>query len=156
MQDLLRTHVNQHMQCSSQNYTQALPLFTLINPTRSGSHITLELISRGHKVIGLSRTPSKLGTHTRYEPRTIDLENGTIDEISKTLTDLNVLICAYGPHTSGLAALKYGTFPLPPHLPPLGHLTNAPSLGSVKFPSSKRSARSSSRLGLQKSPTSSC
>ncbi|KAL6250267.1 hypothetical protein RBB50_002568 [Rhinocladiella similis] len=76
----------------------------------SGSHITLELISRGHKVIGLSRNPSKLGTHSRYEPRTIDLENGTIDEISKTLTDLNVLICAYGPHTSGLAALKYVPF----------------------------------------------
>lgn len=90
---------------------QGLLLVELINLyKRSGSHITLELISRGHKVIGLSRNPSKLGTHSRYEPRTIDLENGTVDEISKTLTDLDVLVCAYGPHTSGLAALKYGMF----------------------------------------------
>jgi putative NADH-flavin reductase len=75
-----------------------------------GSHIVMELLSRGHKVVGISRSPEKIGSHPRYEPRSVDLENASIQDIGMTLSDLDVLICAYGPHSSGVDAMKYSKY----------------------------------------------
>lgn len=77
-----------------------------------GSHITIELLSRGHSVVGISRTPESIGIHSEYEPRSIDLENAPIHDIAITFKDLDVLICAYGPHSSGVDAMKYSKFAL--------------------------------------------
>jgi len=78
-----------------------------------GSHTCIELLSRGHYVTGLSRNPEKIGTHPRYTPKSIDLENASIadfieafkghDAIVKyTLPLCSMLTCStYGPHTAG-------------------------------------------------------
>jgi putative NADH-flavin reductase len=75
-----------------------------------GSHITVELLSRGHRVVGISRSPGKIGAHSLYEPRPVDLENASIDDIATTLEGLDALICAYGPHSSGVDAMKYSRY----------------------------------------------
>lgn len=78
-----------------------------------GSHIVMELLSRGHRAVGLSRSPERIGSHSRYEPRSVDLENASIQDIGVALKDLDVLICAYGPHTSGVDAMKYSMYVYP-------------------------------------------
>lgn len=40
----------------------------------TGSHVAVELLNRGHQVVGISRNPSKLGHYERYEPKAVDLE----------------------------------------------------------------------------------
>ncbi|KAK0612713.1 hypothetical protein DIS24_g12007 [Lasiodiplodia hormozganensis] len=76
----------------------------------TGSHLCVELIRRGHHVIGLSRSPEKIGTHPLYTPRRLDVDSQTIDELATSFKDLDVLINAYGPHTAGAGALKYMPF----------------------------------------------
>jgi len=75
-----------------------------------GSYVCVELINRGHKVIGLSRKPETLGTHKLYEPRPVDLEKMSIDELATKLENLDVLINEYGPHAAGHEALQYMPF----------------------------------------------
>ncbi|KAK5054663.1 hypothetical protein LTR84_001555 [Exophiala bonariae] len=75
-----------------------------------GSHIVTELLSRSHRVVGMSRNPEKIGSHSRYEPRSVDLENASIQDIGIALRNLDVVICAYGPHSSGVDAMKYMPF----------------------------------------------
>ncbi|KAK4939820.1 hypothetical protein LTR10_019993 [Elasticomyces elasticus] len=72
-----------------------------------GSHITVELLHRGHKVVGISRNPGSIGSHPRYEPRSVDIDKGSIDDLSLAFTGLDVVINAYGPHSSGASAMKY-------------------------------------------------
>lgn len=79
-----------------------------------GSHIAVELLSRGHRVVGISRSPGKIGSHPLYKPRSVDLENASIDDIATTFEGLDVLICAYGPHSSGLDAMKYSGYKATP------------------------------------------
>jgi len=76
-----------------------------------GSHIAVELLGRGHRVVGISRNPGKIGKHALYEPRSVDLEDASIDEIATTFKGLDVMVCAYGPHSSGLDAMKYSRCP---------------------------------------------
>ncbi|KAJ0297896.1 hypothetical protein COL516b_010261 [Colletotrichum fioriniae] len=72
-----------------------------------GSYLVVELINRGHRVVGLSRNPQKLGTHELYEPRPINLETSTEGELATAISDLEVVVCEYGPHTAGHEALQY-------------------------------------------------
>ena len=75
-----------------------------------GSYLSVELLNRGHTVIGISRNPSKLGKHERYIPRSVDIDNASIEEIAETFKGLDVLVCEFGPHTAGAGALLYSTF----------------------------------------------
>ena len=75
-----------------------------------GSYLCVELLNRGHTVIGISRNPSKLGKHPRYIPRSVDIDNAPIEEIAETFKGLDVLVSEYGPHTAGVGALLYSTF----------------------------------------------
>ncbi|VUC30659.1 unnamed protein product [Clonostachys rosea] len=76
----------------------------------TGSHVAVELLNRGHQVVGISRNPAKLGQHERYEPRAVDLEATPIEEIVKALESLDVVVNAYGPHTQRDDALSYSTY----------------------------------------------
>ncbi|USP76881.1 uncharacterized protein yc1106_04155 [Curvularia clavata] len=60
-----------------------------------GSYLCVELLNRGHTVIGISRNPSKLGKHPRYIPRSVDIDNGSIEEIAETFKGLDVLVSDY-------------------------------------------------------------
>jgi putative NADH-flavin reductase len=72
-----------------------------------GSYLCVELLNRGHTVIGISRNPSKLGKHERYIPRSVDIDAASIEEIAETFKDLDALVCEFGPHTAGAGALLY-------------------------------------------------
>lgn len=74
-----------------------------------GSYLCVELLNRGHTVIGISRSPQKLGKHPRYTPRPIDIDQVSIEELAKTFNGLDVLVSEYGPHTAGAGALLYST-----------------------------------------------
>lgn len=78
-----------------------------------GSYLCLELISRGHKVVGISRHPESLGQHPLYTPRPADLNTLNIDELAEQFQGLDVLVNEYGPHSAGHEALQYSTSPLP-------------------------------------------
>lgn len=75
-----------------------------------GSYLSLELINRGHTVIGISRHPEKLGKHTRYIPRPFDIDSSSISSFTSQLQDIDVLVSEYGPHTAGADALVYQPF----------------------------------------------
>ncbi|KAF2168574.1 hypothetical protein M409DRAFT_21324 [Zasmidium cellare ATCC 36951] len=80
----------------------------VIGPTGSlGSHICLELLNRGHDVVGVSRSPEKLGRHERYQPKSFDLAGGTIEDLEHVLKDVEVVVNAYNPP---LDANTYKTF----------------------------------------------
>ncbi|KAF2109523.1 hypothetical protein BDV96DRAFT_554816 [Lophiotrema nucula] len=75
-----------------------------------GSYLSVELINRGHTVIGISRNPQKLGKHERYIPRPVDIVELSFTELAKYFEDINVLVSEYGPHTGGADALLYMPF----------------------------------------------
>jgi putative NADH-flavin reductase len=74
-----------------------------------GSYLCVELLNRGHTVVGISRNPEKLGKHERYIPRPIDIDQVSFTELAKTFNDVDVLVSEYGPHTTGAMALLYST-----------------------------------------------
>ncbi|OCL12643.1 NAD(P)-binding protein [Glonium stellatum] len=76
----------------------------------TGSHTCVELLRRGHHIVGISRNPEAVGTHPRYSPRPADLEKLSIQEIANLFQGLDILISAYGPHTTGADALQYKPF----------------------------------------------
>lgn len=73
----------------------------------TGSHAAVELLNRGHKVVGISRSPSRLGKHERYKPKSIELGNSDVMEIAKQLHGLDVVVNAYGPHSQLGSAFAY-------------------------------------------------
>ncbi|KAJ4345462.1 uncharacterized protein N0V89_011593 [Didymosphaeria variabile] len=75
-----------------------------------GSYLCVELLNRGHNVIGISRKPEKLGSHERYIPRSVDIDSVSISELAKHFDGLDVLVSEYGPHTAGADALLYMPF----------------------------------------------
>ncbi|KAF2874794.1 hypothetical protein BDV95DRAFT_656410 [Massariosphaeria phaeospora] len=75
-----------------------------------GSYLTVELLNRGHTVIGLSRNPQKLGKHPRYIPRSIDIDKVSHSELAPYFSGIDVLVSEYGPHTEGADALLYMPF----------------------------------------------
>ncbi|KAJ4296319.1 hypothetical protein N0V90_006364 [Kalmusia sp. IMI 367209] len=75
-----------------------------------GSYLCVELLNRGHTVIGLSRNPQKLGSHERYTPRALDIDSVSISSLAAHFSDIDVLVSEYGPHTAGADALLYMPF----------------------------------------------
>lgn len=75
-----------------------------------GSYLTVELLNRGHTVIGISRNPEKIGKHERYIPRPADIDAVSIEELAESFSGIDVLVSMYGPHTAGAGALLYSAF----------------------------------------------
>jgi putative NADH-flavin reductase len=75
-----------------------------------GSYLCVELLNRGHTVVGISRNPEKLGKHARYIPRPIDIDQTTITDLANSFEGIDVLVSEYGPHTTGAMALLYMPF----------------------------------------------
>jgi putative NADH-flavin reductase len=72
-----------------------------------GSYLCVELLNRGHTVVGISRRPEVVGSHERYIPRPTDIEKLSVAELVPIFKDLDVLVSEYGPHTAGADALQY-------------------------------------------------
>lgn len=80
----------------------------VIGPTGfGGSYLCVELLNRGHTVIGISRNPQKLGSHQRYHPRSVDIGALSFSELAPHFAGIDVLVSEYGPHTGGADALQY-------------------------------------------------
>lgn len=75
-----------------------------------GSYLCVELLNRGHTVIGISRNPQKLGSHERYIPRPVDIDSVSISELAEKFSGIDVLVSEYGPHTAGADALLYSQY----------------------------------------------
>ena len=58
----------------------------------TGSHVCVELLSRGHHVTGICRNPGKLGNHSNYSTRSIDVENTSIQELVNVFSGQDVVI----------------------------------------------------------------
>ena len=63
----------------------------------SGSHIAIELLNRGHDVVGLSRSPERLGEHPKYTPVKLATETAPIEDLIAAFSGLDVLVNAYNP-----------------------------------------------------------
>jgi putative NADH-flavin reductase len=72
-----------------------------------GSYLCVELLNRGHTVVGVSRDPEKLGKHPQYIPRSINIDEASVADLAKSFHDIDVLVSEYGPHTEGPMALLY-------------------------------------------------
>ena len=77
----------------------------------SGSHIAIELLNRGHEVVGLSRSPERLGEHPKYTPVKLATENAPIEDLIAAFSVLDVLVNAYN-STPG-AEVYSKRFPVP-------------------------------------------
>lgn len=62
-----------------------------------GSHICRELITRGHAVKGISRSPETLGTHANYSAVSIDLGKASTEELVAAFKGVDALVNAYNP-----------------------------------------------------------
>ena len=62
-----------------------------------GSHVCLELLNRGHEVIGISRNPAKIGTHERYKPHPLDVSAASIGEIVEAFKNVDVVVNSFNP-----------------------------------------------------------
>ncbi|KAF5844261.1 hypothetical protein GGP41_002801 [Bipolaris sorokiniana] len=60
-----------------------------------GSYLSVELLNRGHTVIGISRNPAKLGKHERYIARPVDIDTASIEEIAGKFKDADVLVLPF-------------------------------------------------------------
>lgn len=70
----------------------------VLGPTGfGGGNVSIELLNRGHHVVGISRNPAKLGTHEHYMPRQINLEKASIAELVQAFEDAEVVVNAYNP-----------------------------------------------------------
>jgi putative NADH-flavin reductase len=68
----------------------------VLGPTGfSGSNISVELLNRGHEVIGISRRPEKLGKNEKYQTRALDISTATIAQLIDTLNGAEVLVNCY-------------------------------------------------------------
>ncbi|KAK5680269.1 hypothetical protein LTS10_007196 [Elasticomyces elasticus] len=62
-----------------------------------GSHVSVELIQRGHDVVGVSRHPEKLGKHDHYKPVVLDITSASIVELIDVFKSVGVVINAFNP-----------------------------------------------------------
>lgn len=82
--------------------------FGVIGPAGfGGSYLCVELINRGHHVVGISRNPGKLGLHERYTPISADISRQSIKELALIFENIDVVVNEYGPHSAGADALQY-------------------------------------------------
>ncbi|KAH3945658.1 hypothetical protein HBH70_122480 [Parastagonospora nodorum] len=75
-----------------------------------GSYLSVELLNRGHTVVGISRNPQALGKHARYIPRPVDIDAVSISQLAESFQGLDILVSMFGPHTEGPMALLYQPF----------------------------------------------
>lgn len=119
----------------------------ILGPTGfSGSHVAIELLNRGHQVVGFSRHPERLGQHDNYTPVPLTIEKAAVTDLVAAFSGLDVLVNAYNPSPGP------GVYSKPSCSPP----TNHPPLratdleyrqliqASTQKPSSKPPASSSS------------
>ena len=66
----------------------------------SGSHVCVELLNRGHDVIGISRNPAKLGKHERFQPYPLDVSTASIEELVEALKGVDVVVNGFNPPPS--------------------------------------------------------
>lgn len=57
-----------------------------------GSYLCVELVSRGHHVTGMTRTPSRLGRHTLYTPKEFDIENEPFLHLIEALKGYDLVV----------------------------------------------------------------
>ncbi|KAH7017971.1 uncharacterized protein B0I36DRAFT_388279 [Microdochium trichocladiopsis] len=76
----------------------------------TGSHVCVELLGRGHTVVGISRHPEKFGTHPRYVAKSVDVGQLSIAALAEAFSGLDVLICCYGPQPGGPGSSLYRSF----------------------------------------------
>ncbi|KAJ5556350.1 hypothetical protein N7494_000265 [Penicillium frequentans] len=93
-----------------------------------GSHLCVELIRRGHTVIGLSRNPESFGTCPGYTPRRLDIALASIKDLARAFDHIDVLVSQYGPHTQGADALQYM-----PYVEVVRKLILAVKLANIKY-----------------------
>lgn len=70
----------------------------VIGPTGfGGSYTCVELLNRGHEVVGISRNPAKLGKHEKYQPLALDVGVATIEEIVDVFKNVDAVVNSYNP-----------------------------------------------------------
>ena len=62
-----------------------------------GSHTCVELLNRGHEVIGLSRNPEKLGKHAKYRPQILDVAAASIEDLIEAYNGVDVVVNSFNP-----------------------------------------------------------
>ncbi|KAK9355586.1 hypothetical protein V1523DRAFT_404594 [Lipomyces doorenjongii] len=73
----------------------------------TGRHVTIELLNRGHTVVGIARTPTAIGTHDNYKPTKIDILSGQTAELESIFSQADVVVNAFGPHFGTDIAYKF-------------------------------------------------
>ena len=58
----------------------------------TGSYTVVELLNRGHSVVGISRNPAAIGKNDRYKPVSIDFDNASISEIAKAFEGVDAVV----------------------------------------------------------------
>jgi hypothetical protein len=58
----------------------------------TGSYTVVELLNRGHSVVGISRNPSAIGKHDRYKAIPVDFDNSSISEIAKSFEGVDAVV----------------------------------------------------------------
>lgn len=58
----------------------------------TGSYTVVELLNRGHSVVGISRNPFAIGKDDRYKGISIDFDKASISEIANTFEGLDALV----------------------------------------------------------------
>ncbi|KAF2028140.1 hypothetical protein EK21DRAFT_70483 [Setomelanomma holmii] len=92
------------------SYNSSLQIGVIGPAGFGGSYLCVELLNRGHTVVGISRNPEKLGKHPGYTPRPIDIDEASVEQLAKSFKGVDVLVSEYGPHTAGAGALLYMPF----------------------------------------------
>ncbi|KAJ5936864.1 hypothetical protein N7466_003314 [Penicillium verhagenii] len=93
-----------------------------------GSYLCVELLRRGHAVIGLSRNPESFGSCPGYTPRGLDIESASIEDMARDFSDIDVLVSQYGAHTQGAGALQYM-----PYIEVVRKMILAVKLANIKY-----------------------
>lgn len=58
----------------------------------TGSYTVVELLNRGHSVVGISRNPAAIGKNDRYKAIPVDFDNSTISEIAKAFEGVDAIV----------------------------------------------------------------
>ncbi|KAK9461266.1 uncharacterized protein V1516DRAFT_675472 [Lipomyces oligophaga] len=62
----------------------------------TGRHVVIELLKRGHQVGGISRNPTRVGSHSRYVASPLDILGVSVTEFGQILARFDVVVNAYG------------------------------------------------------------
>ncbi|KAK9329153.1 hypothetical protein V1520DRAFT_344193 [Lipomyces starkeyi] len=58
----------------------------------TGRHVTIELLNRGHTVVGIARTPTAIGKRDNYKPIKIDILSGQTAELGSIFSQADVVV----------------------------------------------------------------